>query len=757
MYTTQEERSELTKYSTVGAFQQDMNAGFNDNLKNVMESYTATYQIDPVADIAKILRIDTLRENYIDELLEDVNEAAFDDSYYNTMPAKLRQLIENSSMEMLQESGVEQLSPIVGITLPVLKKSYIEGHSKDIVMTEVPTKPIIKAAFERRFLKDEQGNKHYIPEIFYDNTYETIMSKGRGKEVSSAYYPTTGTLPIQDFDLLSASGGSVATRDSLALDVCIKSVIFVVDGTEYPVTVDISPNYAADGAFYASVTAPVPNSAGVVLKDNVVGRFDAYWGTVSVASTAGYVTRVQFGGHLNNENNTQTIELDRERELMEWKIPDGVRINTGLTLEKIKDYKALFDFDITTELISDISTSLSQYEDSETLNYLTDKYAEFKTKNVLPFGYTDNFTREGHFSCDVPAGRMVTQSQWIETELKFQLNRFIDELKVILRDQNLMFVVYGHPNNVTLIQDNVRWIISEDTKIGGIQLDYQFGVMTANKNRIHVLSTLKCPKSQGLRVVAYPTSKDVITFKHYKYSLNIENSYRNPFTPLTPNVMGTSRFLNTCVLPVQGEFHLYNNEFAIKPEPVPPVATCAAPVFTNGSTPITVDGTQFVNGYQVVAYSTTEGASLYYTTDGSTPTTSSAVVPTNGIITVTSSCTLKVMAAKTGFMNSTASAIEITFTPEIPTLGALTVASAAGTTTGYTVVSVTETAGAGNSFVYKFGATAPVVTYGQDLSGWTAVTADEVDAAGAAFVTVAEITADGAAVNAGNAAVVAAV
>jgi hypothetical protein len=87
--------------------------------------------------------------------------------------------------------------------------------------------------------------------------------------------------------------------------------------------------------------------------------------------------------------------------------------------------------------------------------------------------------------------------------------------------------------------------------------------MTSNKNRIHVVSSLKISKDKGIRVVAYPLTKEVITFKHYKYSLNIENIYRNPNTPLTPNVMGTSRHLTTEVLPIQGEFALTDNTFGI--------------------------------------------------------------------------------------------------------------------------------------------------------------------------------------------------
>ena len=629
----------------IGSFSHDKNADFKDSIKHLFEGFQSSYQLDAISDISKILRVDTLKEAYKNELLQDVAEAQVNDEYYAMMPEKLEQLFENSSLELLQESGVAALAPIVGITLPILKKSYIEGHSKDIVMTEVPSKPIIKAAYERRFLKDAEGNKHYIPDIFYDESYKTIMAKGRGKQVTGQVY----TLPLNEENILNASGGSIARRDSLALDFCIKAVHMTVEGSVVRVPVNITPNLAANSSFTAEVKA---SNGTTTVKDLVIGQVDFYNGTVSVGSTAGVAVQVEFGGHLSNENNNETIELDRERELMEWKIPDGVRINTGLTLEKIKDYKALFDFDITTEIIADMSTVLSQYEDSEILGFLNDSFDTWKTRVDLPFGYTDGFVAQGYFSCEPPANKFVTRSQWIDSELKFDLNRFIDELKVKLRNQDLMFVVYGHPNNITLIQDNVRWVIDEDTKIGGIQLDYRFGVMTANKNRIHVVSSMKCPKARGLRVVAYPLTKEIITFKHYKYSLNIENAYRNALTPLTPNVMGTSRFITTEVLPVQGEFHISDNQFALKDPTSPATAMVATPV-------INLAAGAYTGAQAVTVDCATPGVNIYYTVDGTDPVVGVSPLM-NASISVAASCTLKVVAVKAGMIPSAVVSAEYT-------------------------------------------------------------------------------------------------
>jgi len=553
--------------AVIGSFTVDKHSDFKNGVKSLLESFRGAYSVDAIDDLVKILKVDTLKEDYKQRLIGDVLEESFEDPYYAMLPQKLEQLFENSALEIIKEaSSVGNMSPIVGISLPILKKNFIECHSKDIVMTEVPTKPIIKNAFERKFLKDKAGAKYYIPDIFYDDSYKTVLEKTKGKLISTAFYPTEGTLPIQDLAIMTLSGGTMETRDSLAYDFCIEAVKITVPDEAGTGTVskvisglNIQPNFGANNSFVFSVTATGDNDA--IVKDNIMGQVDQYSGLVSVASSAGKITQVRFGGHLSNENNMETVELDRERETMEWKIPDGQRINTGLTIERIKDNKALLDLDITSEIIADMSEVLTQFEDSTVMSFMDDSLAKWTGKKNLPFGYTEGFVETSSFSCIPPANVFVTNSSWIATELKFNLNRLIDRLKTKLKTTDLMFVVYGNPNNISLIQDDVKWVIDENTKIGGIQLDYSFGVMTGNKNRIHVVSSLKVAVSKGLRIIAYPLSKEIITFKHYKYSLNIENIYRNALTPLTPNIMGTARYLTTEVLPIQGEFSLTNNGF----------------------------------------------------------------------------------------------------------------------------------------------------------------------------------------------------
>lgn len=94
----------------------------------------------------------------------------------------------------------------------------------------------------------------------------------------------------------------------------------------------------------------------------------------------------------------------------------------------------------------------------------------------------------------------------------------------------------------------------------------------------------------------------------------------------------------------------------------------------------------------------------------------------------------------------------------VPTLGALTVTSTAGSESGTTKIEAVPSATGGYKLVYKTAAsTAPTVTYDADLSSWTEFNnGDEITATNGHKITVAVVTAEGKARKAGSATVVSA-
>lgn len=544
----------------IGSFVQEKDTDFKNGVLSLMEGFRAAYSMDACDDFMKIMKNDTLNEQYKEGLIGDILAEGFEDPYLAMMPEKLEQLYENSRTNIIEESyGVSTMSPIVAYSLPILKKSFLQCNAKDIVMTEVASKPVVKIAFERKFLRDKKGAKYYIPEVFYNDEYKKVSQLAKGKEINGDWH----TQPMQDLPLLTLSGGTIEARDEFALDFHICALKMQINGQEHIEEVDIKPDLGANNSFVYRVSA---EKDGHKVEEIISGSVDFYHGTVSISSTGKAIKAVKFGGHLSNQNNVESLDLGRERETKHWHIGEGERLNSGFTIEKIKDMKAMLNIDVVPEIIADMSTVLTQFEDSTVLSFVKDSLERWKDKKQLPWGYSEGFVETAKFNC-VPDHGMLTQSDWIEKELKFRIDRLVGKLKTKLKTQDIMFTLFAHPNNIELLSPSVNWLFDEATKVGGVQLDYRFGVMTTNRCRIHVVSSLKVDEAEGLRIIAQPTTAEHITFKHYKYSLNIENNYRNAQTPLTPNIMATHRHMTKEVLPVQAQLILEGVDFGIDARP----------------------------------------------------------------------------------------------------------------------------------------------------------------------------------------------
>ncbi len=132
--------------------------------------------------------------------------------------------------------------------------------------------------------------------------------------------------------------------------------------------------------------------------------------------------------------------------------------------------------------------------------------------------------------------------------------KYIIQFVQKLRNSNMMVVLVANPTMISYL-DNISWVVDEATKVGGVKLDYKFGVTTIAGCRVHVISTQKETFAKGFRLIGYPLTEEIITYRKYDYSFFIENNYRNVNTPLIPNVMVAQRYLNYEFLPLQSEMY----------------------------------------------------------------------------------------------------------------------------------------------------------------------------------------------------------
>lgn len=574
---------ELRVTPGVGSFMGTTDS-FKEQIKATAESFRNNYQLDVFSNMNTILTTEPLFEAYKEMMYEDAltptSESSFShfgqtngDEYVSMHADKMDQYIENTRQQLVSEaSTVGMIEPIVALTMPILKKQYIANQFKDMVQTIVASAPIVKYAYERRFLKNAKGEKKYFPECFYDGSYYEFTDLSIGKEVSKKFYPTTGTFPIIDLDMLQESGGSLERRDALGYDFGVRAVkLSNVPGESGPIVIDnldIRPDYATNSFKYVLELENKTVPGAAPYKIQLFGSYSPYDGKVSLTVAADpasgiTVDGVQFGGHLSNSNNTETIELDKERHNKQITIGEKERFNAGLTLEKIKDEKALANIDVTVEVVSDMSDVCAQTADSNTQRFLEESFQKVKSMSshqvFKPMGYDFQFADEFGFDLAAPSTYMVPESEWRSKQLRYSLGRAISYIKQKLRDERIMIAMSANPYVIDLLNatdGDIRWVLNSDSNIGGVKLDYKFGVMTVDGTRVQIISTMKESIEKGFRITVIPLTDTVITYRRYEYSFNIETNYRNALTPNIPNIMCVQRYENIEVLPVQSNFYI---------------------------------------------------------------------------------------------------------------------------------------------------------------------------------------------------------
>ena len=578
--------SDFKPTSGIGSFENNTNGDFKAKVKEAMEGFSSKYRMNPMQNMLNIASNSTLWSDYKDRMFDDVlspsSESSFDhyasnvDEYTGMNREKLEQMVENSRQMMVDEaSSVGMLSPIVAATMPVLKKEYILNQFKDMLHTIVTDTTIIKYAYERRFLKDAAGNKKFFPECFYDGSYKDFTDQSIGKVVNKAFNATTNGQLVQ-FDVLQASGGSLSKRDALGNDFSVDGVKVTVPSSANPsgevvelTSLDIRPDYATK-TFNNTIEIPSKvTGVDAATEIYVYGTVDFYTGIVNIAVSSNNnnvdldTVSVQFGGHLSNSNNDAIIELDKLRENRQFTIAEKERFNAGLTIERIKEEKALANIDVTVEMVSDMSDVAAQTCDSNIQRFLEDSFqntqAIEQTRVFQPMGYNFQFADAFEFDLEAPGPYMVPESEWRSKQIRFYFERVLAYLKTKLRDERIMFSVSANTyvmEMLTATDSDIKWVLNQGSNVGGVQLDYKFGVSTVNGTRVQFISTQKETIEKGFRITVIPLTDTVITYRQYQFSFNIETNYRNPITPNIPNIMCCQRYENVSVLPIQSNFYI---------------------------------------------------------------------------------------------------------------------------------------------------------------------------------------------------------
>ena len=557
-----------------GANKNDFDAAFESACDNLQLAGNNGY--DFKQDINSLIKNEAALEAFKDDLLSDISDYCSgreisDSGNYATLYESVSALFDNTKEDLVNESTrVGVLLPIKAIDLPLVVKSHLKVVSKDIVQTEVTKSPVIKKQIEQTYIVDPKTKKRWkYPQAFFNDEYKEIFKAGKGLPIKN----TAVALPQYNYDIITnlVDGVTTPAREDFTIDLRIEKVVVDVASTEVtatlrtPITINLAGGSLVGGVIDMVVAKDGEPGTTEHIQDVISGHVDFVTKTVSISSAAGKVKKVIFSGNLSNEKNERAVTFDWQREDHEWKIEDGFRADVPFSLEELEDAKALLDMDLYKRAYNSIGDLLIQMEDSQTLDWLDDEFKKYDGVELDPLDFNPFISKKA-FNCDSTTATVALPYEFIQKQLKFTIDRFITAIADKAKIEDLTFVIYGNPKYVSLLDSDVNWVVKNGDMVGGVKLNYSYGIMTSGDVKVQVVSSYKVNK-KTLRFVAFPTNNDTITFKHYKYSTHIltsaNSAYRSPDLPggSMTYIMGTSRYKNISLQGIQGEMSFTNAEF----------------------------------------------------------------------------------------------------------------------------------------------------------------------------------------------------
>ena len=553
-------------------YRTDDSLGFKDEVKQCFESYQAQ-GVSLTTDMMDVLSSPVSRGEFLDNICESVTSSPLftsskvaNEAFYDNYAERMEQLLENSMKSVVTESAMLGYAPIVAYNPFFLKKQWISCIFKDVLMTEVPESPVINLAFEKRYLKTLDGTEYPIPEVNYDDEIMAkLTAEATGISIKEEPVPISNFKPAANI-LTSTYFPGIVEGDAtveLTADFHIFKV-YVKDSknTEHEIPCMIKVDVTTHNFTKGEVRYDVKDGEGNVtetIEDRIIGHVDFKKGEVVILSENDKITKVCLRGKLANRFNQRSLDVVRRVEQLSYTMPEsGPRLNSSITVEDASDALALQKIDVIADNCDIMGRTLADLEDYEIRTFLNNSFDAQKKAGVGPHGY-DQLIVEGGFNALPYDGFTNNITDWMKDAREY-FERIIEGLKDKLKISDAIVTVVAHPAVVRFLQNGITWVFSDETQISGMKIDYNFGIFTTAQDRVHVVTTRYMKQSDGLKFVLIPTTRELVTFKHYKYNCIIDRNYRNPLYTLTPNIMCTHRTLTFEVLPVQGKMTIEGRE-----------------------------------------------------------------------------------------------------------------------------------------------------------------------------------------------------
>lgn len=487
---------------------------------------------------------------------------------------QLGELFDNKIKQFTEEAAVGALMPIKAIDFPIMMKTQVKQSYKDVVNEEITPNVVIKKQIEHKIVysKADPTKRWEYPQCFFNNDFKEMTKYGRGTKLKE----TPVTLPAVNYDIVKQLTSSpVPAKERVTFDLEIDKVEVaptsgsgknIVVPLPNPIRVNLADGQWVGGKIDVDYTDEA--EATKHLSDVVTGIMDWTSGTATITSATGAVKAVIFNGRISNEGNENTVRFAYQREDHEWKVGEGFKADAGYSLEQLQEHKALLDMDLYTKTYNDLCLLITDMADTEGFDFLDEEKAKYEGLDLDPLQW-NSVVKTTEFDCDSSIATTALPCEYIAKQLKFKIDRFLIDIADDAKLNNLKFVIYGNPRYISLIDPAVKWVFRAGQRVGGVELDYSYGVMTSGETSVYVVSSKKinAKTNQTLRIIPFSSDKETITFKRYKFSTDIITSKESAYKDTEKAggtmtyVFGTSRYKDVALQGIQGEITFKNADF----------------------------------------------------------------------------------------------------------------------------------------------------------------------------------------------------
>ncbi len=537
----------LNNFDTPTVKKQGHKDGYSAILKEAFEYFNEN-NINMVSGYGEIISEDSLFSTYVDKLTRGLDA---DES------AQIHQILENQRLVQLQESTVNQISPISGLAMPTVRKMWSKTALKNAIPTETAKVPAFTISWMNPYIRKPDGTKYDLPKAVRNQNLLDEQPK---------LFDGAITVPANNKNLFDLSSSVITglskqsakvNADAINPKIKVYSVNIEVptgDGTTTEeVEVIVNEGLNVSNMFNINVEAmstETDPSVRTKVTDQLIGSLDCETGDFTMMSATGKIKSFKFYGTLTHENNKRTDSVSFDIEKKDIRIGTGAHLQAPLPIEFLQDTLALYNIDATVESVDLMSQVTAQKLDLEIIKFFEDSF----NTSGRPF--------EGAFDVKPSAGFAGSPTEW-RKEIRTTINWWADKLKTSALFNEGYFVIFGNPLDINLIPD-INWQFKSvgangQGERGGVTINYDFGVMTFN-NVFQVVSSDNVPQGV-LHMFFVPTTDKYMTYKYYPYTFNIEKGgYINDQMPNVPSIMMTKRHTIEELVPMAVEIKILNND-----------------------------------------------------------------------------------------------------------------------------------------------------------------------------------------------------